>query len=67
VALDRITALVAGASIGLLSFVVFFACQLLLWRMSGRPDGAEARLIEALRGVVRQAGWPKSLRTKVQA
>ncbi|MDR3532204.1 MAG: oligosaccharide flippase family protein, partial [Rhodopila sp.] len=66
VTLDRIPALAVGAAIGLLTFFVFSACQLLLWRMAGCPAGVEARLIEALREVVRPPAWLKSVWTNVQ-
>jgi lipopolysaccharide exporter len=67
VTLGRFGALAGGAAIGLLTFVIFLACQLLLWRAGGCPAGVEARLIEMLREIVRRPAWLKSVLTNVRA
>jgi lipopolysaccharide exporter len=67
VTLERTGALAAGAAIGILTFAVFAVCQLLLWRVAGCPAGAESRLIEVLRDVVRSAVWLKAIRAIGQA
>jgi O-antigen/teichoic acid export membrane protein len=50
VALPRVSAMAAGAAVGLLTFVLFAIFQVALWFLSGHPPGAEAQLLEALRG-----------------
>jgi hypothetical protein len=49
VSLGRWSALFAGVAAGLLTYVIFFALQAMLWVLFRRPRGPEAQLWEALR------------------
>ncbi len=66
VKLGQFAAVLVGAGIGLLTFVLFFALQGGLWFIVGRPAGPEARLLEALHtsGLLRllQGALPRRLR-----
>ncbi len=50
VELARLPALVAGGLIGALTFLVFFVCQAVLWRIAGRPPGPERRIADLIAG-----------------
>jgi lipopolysaccharide exporter len=61
--MGRIAATAAGGGIGLAAFALFFLCQSGLWSLSGRPEGAEARIVSMLwnngnvRGLLSRFGW----------
>lgn len=48
VQLGRIQALVAGAGVGALTFLVFFLCQATFWYVAGQPAGPERRIADLL-------------------
>jgi O-antigen/teichoic acid export membrane protein len=52
VTLSRIGALVIGASIGILTFVIFGFCQFFVWRAWGCPCGVEAQIIRIIREIL---------------
>jgi O-antigen/teichoic acid export membrane protein len=62
----RVEALVIGAAIGLLTFVVFGVCQYVLWWLAGCPAGVEERLAGVVHRVLRPAIWLKRIRGGAQ-
>ena len=67
VGLGRPAALLEGGLLGAAVFIVFFTCQLLFWRVAGRPQGAEERLIGVILSHARLIAalrWVASFRQK---